>query len=243
MLSHEVTYKIIGQDIQLLEIELAPNEAVIAEAGAMIYMEQDINFETKLGDGSGDVINTLFGVGKRMLSGDSVFLTHFTNKGREKRRVAFAATYPGAIVALNLAELGQQVICQKSAFLTAALGTKMDIAFTKRLGSGFFGGDGFILQRLRGDGLVFIHAGGTVIRKELRKETLRVEIGCLVAFSGNIDYNIARSGSLRSMLFGGEGLFLATLKGAGSVWVQSMPFSRLADSVLEHYQPVEQKQG
>ena len=243
MQSHAVDYKIIGQDIQLLEIELDPNEAVVAEAGAMIYMEQDIDFETKLGDGSGGVFDTLFGIGKRMLTGDSVFLTHFTNKSQQKRRVAFAAAYPGAIVALNLAELGQEVICQKSAFLTAALGTKLDIAFTKRLGSGFFGGDGFILQRLRGDGFAFIHAGGTVIRKELHKETLRLETGCLVAFSGDIDYNIERSGGLRSMLFGGEGMFLATLKGTGSVWVQSMPFSRLADSVLAHYQPGEQKQG
>ena len=243
MQSHEIDYKIIGQDIQLLEIELDPNEAVIAEAGAMIYMEQDIDFETKLGDGSGGVFDTLFGIGKRMLTGESVFLTHFTNKGQKKRHVAFAAAYPGSIVTLNLAELGQEVICQKSAFLTAALGTKLDIAFTKRLGSGFFGGDGFILQRLRGDGLAFIHAGGTVIRKELQNETLRLETGCLVAFSGDIDYNIARSGGLRSMLFGGEGMFLATLKGTGSIWVQSMPFSRLADSVLAHYQPGEQKQG
>jgi uncharacterized protein (TIGR00266 family) len=241
MPSHEIDYKIIGQDIQLLEIELDPHETVVAEAGAMIYMEQDIDFETKLGDGSGGVFDTLFGIGKRMLVGDSVFLTHFTNKGRQKRRVAFAAAYPGAIVPLNLADLGQEVICQKAVFLTAALGTKLDIAFTKRLGSGFFGGDGFILQRLRGDGMAFIHAGGAVMRKDLNNETLRLETGCLLAFSGDIDYDISRSGGLRSMLFGGEGLFLATLKGTGSVWVQSMPFSRLTESVLAHYQPGEQK--
>ncbi|CAD6871701.1 TIGR00266 family protein [Methylomonas fluvii] len=237
MRCHQVDFQIIGHDIQMVEVELDPKETVIAEAGAMTYLEQDIDFEAKMGDGSGGVMDKLFGIGKRMLTGESVFLTHFTNHGSQKRRVAFAAPFPGSIAALNMAELGEEVICQKSAFLAAAYGTQVDIAFNKRLGSGFFGGEGFILQRLRGDGMAFIHAGGTVIRKELRNETLRLDTGCLVAFSGDIDYNIGMSGGLKSMLFGGEGLFLATLKGTGSVWIQSMPFSRLAERVLSQYKP------
>lgn len=237
---HEVDYRIVGHDIQMVEIELDPNETVVAEAGAMTYLEQDIEFETKMGDGSGGVMDKLFGIGKRLLTGESVFLTHFSNRGGQKRQVAFAAPFPGTVIALNMAELGQEVICQKSAFLAAAFGTQVDIAFNKRLGSGFFGGEGFVLQRLRGDGMAFIHAGGTVVRKELRNETLRLDTGCLVAFSGDIDYNIALSGGLKSMLFGGEGLFLATLKGTGSVWIQSMPFSRLAEQVLSHYRPLGQ---
>lgn len=239
MLCHQVDYQIIGHDIQMVEIELDPNETVIAEAGAMTYIEQDIDFEAKMGDGSGGVIDKLFGIGKRMLTGESVFLTHFSNQGQQKRRVAFSAPFPGSVIALNLAELGEELICQRTAFLAAAFGTQVDIAFNKRLGSGFFGGEGFILQRLRGDGMAFIHAGGTVIRKDLRNETLRLDTGCLVAFSGEIDYSIAMSGGLKSMLFGGEGLFLATLKGTGSVWIQSMPFSRLAERVLSHQQSID----
>jgi len=234
MYCHEVDYKIIGHDIQMVEIELDPNETVIAEAGAMTYLEQDIDFEAKMGDGSGGVMDKLFGIGKRMLTGESVFLTHFTNEGHQKRKVAFSAPFPGSVIPLNLAELGEEVICQRTAFLAAAFGTKVDIAFTKRLGSGFFGGEGFILERLRGDGMAFIHAGGTIVRKDLHNETLRLDTGCLVAFTGDIDYNIGMSGGLKSMLFGGEGLFLATLKGTGSVWIQSMPFSRLAEQVLSH---------
>lgn len=235
MQCHEVDYEIIGHDIQMVEVELDPDETVIAEAGAMTYIEQDISFEAKMGDGSSKgVLGTLFGIGKRMLTGESVFLTHFTNDGGQKRKVAFSAPFPGSIIALNLAEFGEQVVCQKDAFLAAALGTQVDIAFQKRLGSGFFGGEGFILQRLRGDGMAFIHAGGTVIRKELNNETLRLDTGCLVGFSGDIDYNIQMSGGLKSMFFGGEGLFLATLSGTGSVWIQSMPFSRLAERVLSH---------
>jgi uncharacterized protein (TIGR00266 family) len=243
MRCHQVDYQIIGHDIQMVEIELDPKETVIAEAGAMTYLEQDIDFEAKMGDGSGGVIDKLFGIGKRMLTGESVFLTHFTNEGKQKRRVAFSAPFPGSVIPLNLAELGEEVICQRTAFLAAAFGTQVDIAFNKRLGSGFFGGEGFILQRLRGDGMAFIHAGGTVIRKELHNETLRLDTGCLVAFSGDIDYNIGMSGGLKSMLFGGEGLFLATLKGTGSVWIQSMPFSRLAERVLSHYHPASQNEG
>jgi len=235
MRCHEVDYKIIGHDIQMVEIELDSEEAVIAEAGAMTYLEQDISFEAKMGDGSeSGVMGKLFGLGKRMLTGESVFLTHFTNQGKQKRHVAFSAPFPGSIIPLNLAELGEEVVCQKDSFLAAALGTQVDVAFHKRLGSGFFGGEGFILQRLKGDGMAFIHAGGTVVRKELNNETLRLDTGCLVGFSGDIDYSIEMSGGLKSMFFGGEGLFLATLSGTGSVWIQSMPFSRLAERVLSH---------
>ena len=235
MQCHEIEYQIFGQDIQMLEIDLDPEETVIAEAGVMTYMEEDIEFAAKMGDGSAQgVMGTLFGIGKRMLTGESVFLTHFTNTGSQLRRVAFSAPFPGAIIALNLAELQGQVICQKDSFLAAALGTKIDITFHKRLGSGFFGGEGFILQRLQGDGMAFIHAGGTVMCKELNDETLRLDTGCLVGFSGDIDYDIALSGGLKSMFFGGEGMFLATLCGTGKVWVQSMPFSRLAERVLAH---------
>lgn len=235
MRCHEVDYTIIGHDIQMVEIGLDPDEAVIAEAGSMTYLEQDINFETKMGDGSeSGVMGKLFGLGKRMLTGESVFLTHFTNIGKQKRHAGFSAPFPGSIIPLNLAELGEEVICQKDSFLAAALGTQVDIAFHKRLGSGFFGGEGFILQRLKGDGMAFIHAGGTVIRKELNNETLRLDTGCLVGFSGDIDYDITMSGGLKSMFFGGEGMFLATLSGTGYVWIQSMPFSRLAERVLSH---------
>ena len=219
----------------MVEIALDPEETVIAEAGAMTYLEQDICFETKLGDGSSSgMMGKLFGMGKRMLTGESVFLTHFTNEGKQKRHVAFAAPFPGSVIPLNLAQLNQEVICQKDSFLAAAFGTQVDIALQKKLGTGFFGGEGFILQRLRGDGMAFIHAGGTVIMKTLNDETLRMDTGCLVGFCGDIEYSIEMSGGLRSMFFGGEGLFLATLSGSGSVWIQSMPFSRLAERVLSH---------
>jgi uncharacterized protein (TIGR00266 family) len=232
---HEVDYKIVGHDIQMVEIALDPEETVIAEAGAMTYLEQDICFETKLGDGSSSgMMGKLFGMGKRMLTGESVFLTHFTNEGKQKRHVAFAAPFPGSVIPLNLAQLNQEVICQKDSFLAAAFGTQVDIALQKKLGTGFFGGEGFILQRLRGDGMAFIHAGGTVIMKTLNDETLRMDTGCLVGFCGDIEYSIEMSGGLKSMFFGGEGLFLATLSGSGSVWIQSMPFSRLAERILSH---------
>ncbi len=234
MRCHEVDYQIIGEDIQMVEVALDPDEKVIAEAGTMTYIEQDIDFTAKMGDGSGGVMGKLFGIGKRMLTGESIFLTHFCNEGQQVRHVGFAAPFPGSIIPLNLAELGEEVICQKDSFLAAAYGTEIDIAFHKRLGSGFFGGEGFILQRLRGDGMAFIHAGGTVIQKQLNNETIRLDTGCLVGFSGDIDYGIALSGGLKSMFFGGEGAFLATLKGTGSVWIQSMPFSRLAERVLSH---------
>ena len=233
---HEVDYDIKGHDIQLVEVELDPGETVIAEAGAMTYMEENIDFQTKMGDGSDPdqgLMGKLFSAGKRMLTGESIFTTHFTNGGAGKKRVAFSAPYPGTIVALDMEKEGGKIICQKDAFLAAALGTKISITFNKRLGAGFFGGEGFILQKIEGDGMAFVHAGGTLVRKELNGETLRVDTGCLVAFTQGIDYSIERAGNLKSMIFGGEGLFLATLKGTGTVWVQSLPFSRLADRIIE----------
>ncbi|MEO5354554.1 MAG: TIGR00266 family protein [Magnetococcus sp. XQGC-1] len=232
---HVVDYEIIGGDMQLVEVELDPGETVIAEAGAMNYMEDGIDFAAKMGDGSAPsagILSDIFSAGKRLLTGESLFMTHFTNVGRGKQRVAFAAPFPGRIIPLDLSLLGGELLCQKDAFLCAALGTGVGIAFTQRLGTGFFGGEGFILQKLTGDGMVFIHACGSIIEKRLQGERLRVDTGCLVAFTPGIDYSIERAGGLTSMFFGGEGLFLATLQGHGTVWLQSLPFSRLADRIL-----------
>jgi uncharacterized protein (TIGR00266 family) len=237
MRCHEVDYEIIGHDMQMVEIELDPQETVIAEAGAMNYMDDGVEFQAKMGDGSNPdqgFMGKLFSAGKRVISGESLFMTHFTNTSAAKKRVAFAAPFPGSIVAVNMAEIGEELFCQKDSFLCAALGTNIDIAFQRRLGTGFFGGEGFILERLRGDGMAFIHAGGTVVEKKLQGETIRVDTGCLAAFTGNIDYDIKMVKGLKSMFFGGEGLFFATLSGHGSVWLQSLPFSRLADRIMKH---------
>lgn len=236
MQSHEVDYEIIGNDMQVVEVELDLDETIIAEAGVMNWMEDDIVYEAKMGDGSDEgagLMGKLLSAGKRAISGESLFLTHFTNTSSHKRRVAFAAPYPGHIIPIELGQVGGELLCQKDAFLCAALGTKLDIAFSRRLGTGFFGGEGFILQRLSGDGLAFIHAGGSVVKKELVNETLRVDTGCLVAFTSGVDYNIEMVKGLKSMFFGGEGLFLATLSGTGTVYLQSLPFSKLADRIIE----------
>jgi uncharacterized protein (TIGR00266 family) len=236
--SHEVDYEIIGESMQMVEIELDPNETVIAEAGAMNYMDEGITFEAKMGDGSNPdqgVMSKLFSAGKRIITGESLFMTHFTNRGSGKKRVTFAAPYPGTVVPIDLARHTGELLCQKSAFLCAALGTSVGIAFNKRLGAGLFGGEGFILQRLQGDGMAFVHAGGTVVRKELTGGKLYVDTGCLVAFTKGIDYSIERAGNLKSMFFGGEGLFLATLQGHGTVWLQSLPFARLAQRIVGTY--------
>ncbi|NQV31960.1 MAG: TIGR00266 family protein [Phycisphaeraceae bacterium] len=237
MQCHEIDYDIIGHDLQIVEIELDPRETVVAEAGAMNYMDEGISFEAKMGDGSNPsegLMGRLLSVGKRVLTGESIFMTHFTNSGSGKQRVAFAAPYPGQIVPIDMAQIGGTLLCQKDAFLCAAMGTRVSIAFTQKLGSGFFGGEGFILQKLQGDGMAFVHAGGTVIKKELKGETLRVDTGCIVGFAGQIDYSIQRAGNLKSMFFGGEGLFLATLKGTGTIYLQSLPFSRMCDRILAH---------
>ena len=237
MQCHDVDYTIIGDDMQMVQVELDPGETVIAEAGAMNYMEPDIEFEARMGDGSeaeSGFMGKLFGAGKRALTGESIFMTHFSNRGGVKRHVAFAAPYPGKIIPMDMGKMGGEILCQKDAFLCAASGTRVGIAFQRRLGAGFFGGEGFILQRLQGDGMVFIHASGTMVERQLQGETLRVDTGCLVAFESTVDYNIERAGNLKSMFFGGEGLFLATLSGHGRVWMQSLPFSRLADRILAH---------
>ncbi len=236
MKCHEVNYHIIGHEMQVVEVELDPGETVIAEAGAMNYFEEGISFEAKMGDGSTPdegIMGKLFGAGKRMLIGESMFLTHFTNRGTGKKCVAFSAPYPGSIIPLNMSEFGNEIICQKDAFLAAALGTSIQITFQRQLGTGFFGGEGFILEKLVGDGMVFIHAGGTVVRKDLQGETLRLDTGCLVAFTQGIEYSIESVGSLKSMFFGGEGFFLATLRGTGTVWIQTLPFSRLAERIVQ----------
>lgn len=230
MISHELDYKIIGDDIQFVEIELDPNETVIAEAGTMVYMEQGITFEARMGDGTSaekGVMDKLLQAGSRVLTGESLFLTHFTNKGSGKSRVAFAAPYPGTIIPVDLREVRNSLLVQKDGFLCAAYGTKLTVTLNKKIGSGILGGEGFILQKLEGDGRAFIHAGGTVIEKQLNNETLRIDTGCVVAFEPSLDFDIETTGSLKSMVFGGEGLFLATMRGTGKVWLQSMPIRKL----------------
>lgn len=218
-----IEYTIFGDDLQLIEIALDPNEGVRAEAGTMTYMEDGIQMQTSTGGG---VLKGL----KRAITGESFFITAFTNVGNQEARVAFAAPYPGKVIPLDLSKEGQSFICQKDSFLCAAQGIEVEIAFTKRLGAGLFGGEGFILQRLQGNGLAFVHAGGTVIEKNLRQgESLRVDTGCIVAFSPSVDYDIKFVGGFRNALFGGEGLFIANLTGPGKVFLQSLPLSRLAD--------------
>jgi uncharacterized protein (TIGR00266 family) len=238
MRCHELDYEIVGDDMQMVLVELDPGETVIAEAGGMNFMEDGIEFEARLGDGSkpgGGFFGQLLAAGKRKISGESFFMTHFTNHGAGRSRVAFAAPYPGKIVPVDLGKTGGEILCQKDAFLCAALGTSLDIAFQRKFGAGLFGGEGFILQRLRGDGLVFLHAGGTIVERELTGDRLRIDTGCIVAFQPErIEYDIERAGGLKSMFFGGEGMFLATLKGHGKVWLQSLPFSRLADRIIAH---------
>jgi uncharacterized protein (TIGR00266 family) len=235
MPSHEIDYEILGEEMQIVEIELDPGETVIAEAGAMNYMAPEITYEAKMGDGSQPDqgwMGKLMSAGKRAMTGESLFMTHFTNSGQGKKRVAFASPYPGKILAIDLAKIGGSMTCQKDAFLCAALGTEIGIAFQRKLGAGVFGGEGFILQSLKGDGKAFIHAGGHVVRKDLKNETLLVDTGCLVAFTGGIDYDITQAGGMKSMFFGGEGFFLAKLSGTGTVLLQSLPFSRLANRVI-----------
>ncbi|HJN26357.1 MAG TPA: TIGR00266 family protein, partial [Candidatus Latescibacteria bacterium] len=212
MRCEEIDYTIHGNDLQVVEVELDPGETVIAEAGAMNWMDDHIEFEAKMGDGSkpdGGFMGKLLDVGKRAITGESLFMTHFRNQGRDKAQVAFGAPFPGHIIPVDMSTIGEELICQKDAFLCAALGTELSIAFNRKLGTGFFGGEGFILQRLRGDGMAFVHAGGTVVKRELRNELIRVDTGCLVAFSPGINYDIEMTRGLKSMFFGGEGMFLA----------------------------------
>lgn len=236
MNAHEIDYKIYGDDMQFVEIELDSNETVVAEAGAMMMMDQNIRMETIFGDGSnagGGLMGKLFSAGKRVLTGESLFMTAFSNAGYGKAQVSFAAPYPGKIIPMDLSALGGKLICQKDAFLCAAKGVTVGIDFRKKLSVGFFGGEGFILEKLEGDGMAFVHAGGTIVRKDLMPgQTLKIDTGCLVAMTKDIHYDIEFVGGIKNTLFGGEGLFLATLTGPGSVWVQSLPFSRLASKVF-----------
>jgi len=233
---HEIDYQIHGDDMQFVEIELDPSEAVVAEAGGMMFMDDGIAMETIFGDGSPQnrgFMGALLGAGKRLLTGESLFMTVFQNQGSGKRRVAFGAPYPGKIIPLHLAELGGELIAQKDSFLCAAKGVSIGIAFQKRLGAGLFGGEGFIMQRLQGDGWAFVHAGGTLYERTLSPgETLRVDTGCIVGFQPSVDYDIQMVGGIKTAFFGGEGLFFATLRGPGKVWLQSLPFSRLAGRIV-----------
>ena len=219
MNNHEIDYKLYGDDMQFVEVELDPQETVVAEAGALMMMDGS-------GSSGGGIMGKLMGAGKRILTGESLFMTTFTNTGSGKKHVSFASPYPGKIIPMDLSEHDGKIICQKDAFLAAAKGVSVGIEFQRKIGTGFFGGEGFIMQKLEGDGMTFIHAGGTIVEKKLLPgETLRVDTGCLVAMTGDVDYNIEMVKGVKTALFGGEGLFFATLRGPGTVWVQSLPLS------------------
>ena len=234
---HEIEYKIVGDDLQYVEVELDPNEATVAEAGGMMYMDDGIEMETVFGDGSQQktgFMGALMGAGKRLLTGESLFMTVFFNKSSQKRRIAFGAPYPGRIVAVHLSEVGGELITQKDSFLAAAKGVSIGIAFQRKLGVGLFGGEGFIMQRLQGDGWAFVHAGGTLQERTLGPgELIRVDTGCIVALQPSVQYDIEYVGKIKSAIFGGEGLFFATLRGPGRVWLQSLPLSRLANRIVQ----------
>jgi uncharacterized protein (TIGR00266 family) len=233
---HEIDYKIFGDDMQYVEVELDPNEATVAEAGGMMYMDDGVEMETIFGDGSqqqSGFLGAVMGAGKRLLTGESLFMTVFLNRSGQKKRVAFGAPYPGKIVPIHLAEIGGELITQKDSFLAAAKGVSIGIAFQKKLGVGLFGGEGFIMQRLQGNGWAFVHAGGTLQERTLAAgELIRVDTGCIVALQPSVQYDIEFVGKIKSALFGGEGLFFATLRGPGRVWLQSLPLSRLANRIV-----------
>ncbi|MGQ0732490.1 MAG: TIGR00266 family protein [Acidobacteriota bacterium] len=235
--AHDIDFVIHGNEMQFVEVELDPGEAAVAEAGVMMYMTQGINLETIFGDGSkqaGGVLDALWGAGKRLLTGESLFMTVFTNQGPGRQRVAFGAPYPGKIIAMDLKAIGGHLICQKDSFLCAARGVSIGIAFQRKIGVGLFGGEGFIMQKLEGDGLCFVHAGGTIHHVDLNAgETLRVDTGCLVALQPSVNYDIQFVGRIKTALFGGEGIFFATLTGPGRVWLQSLPLSRMADRIYK----------
>ncbi|NAS32877.1 TIGR00266 family protein [Flavobacteriaceae bacterium R38] len=236
MTAHEIDYHIYGEEMQFVEIELDPQEAVVAEAGSFMMMDEGIKMDTIFGDGSNQdkgVLGKLFSAGKRLLTGESLFMTAFLNEYQGKRKVSFASPYPGKIIPIDLTEFNGKFICQKDAFLCAAKGVTVGIEFSRKLGRGLFGGEGFIMQKLEGDGMAFVHAGGTMAMKELAAgETLKVDTGCIVGFTQTVDYNIEFVGGIKNTIFGGEGLFFATLRGPGKVFIQSLPFSRLAGRVL-----------
>jgi uncharacterized protein (TIGR00266 family) len=233
---HEIDYRIVGGDMQYVEVELDPNEGTVAEAGGMMYMDDGIEMETVFGDGSQKstgFLGAMMGAGKRLLTGESLFMTVFLNRSAQKRRVAFGAPYPGQIIPIHLSEIGGELIAQKDSFLAAAKGVSIGIAFQRKLGVGLFGGEGFIMQRLQGDGWAFVHAGGTLQERVLAPgELIRVDTGCIVALQPTVDYEIQYVGKIKTALFGGEGLFFATLRGPGKIWLQSLPLSRLANRIV-----------
>jgi uncharacterized protein (TIGR00266 family) len=236
--AYEIDYRIVGEDLQFVEVELDPGESCVAEAGALMYMTAGVQMETIFGDGSGrgqgGLMGALLGAGRRVLTGESLFMTVFTAQGGSREKVAFAAPYPGRILAMDLKQLGGELICQKDSFLCAAKGISIGIAFQKKVGVGLFGGEGFIMQRLQGDGLTFVHAGGMLTEMQLAPgQTIRVDTGCLVALQPSVSYDVQLVGGVKTALFGGEGLFFATLTGPGHVWLQSLPLSRMADRIAK----------
>ncbi len=236
--NHEIDFKIHGEEMQFVEVELDPNETAVAEAGSFMMMDDAIQMQTIFGDGTqqqSGILGKLWGAGKRLLTGESLFMTAYTNIGQGKKKVSFASPYPGKIIALDLLQLGGRVICQKDSFLCAAKGVSVGIEFQRKLGTGLFGGEGFIMQKLEGDGFAFVHAGGHVFERELQPgELLKVDTGCIVAFTHTVNYDIQFVGGIRNTIFGGEGLFFATLRGPGKVWIQTLPISRLASRILAY---------
>lgn len=236
--NHEIDFRVFGEEMQCVEIELDPQETVVAESGAFMYMDDGIQMQTIFGDGSksgGGFFDKILGAGKRLLTGESLFMTAFTHQGAGKARVAFASPYPGKIIPLDLQQLGGKIVCQKDSFLCAAKGVAIGIEWQKKLGTGLFGGEGFIMQKIEGDGYAFCHAGGHIIERELKPgETLRIDTGCVVAYTSTIDFDIQFVGGIRNTLFGGEGVFFAVLRGPGKVWLQTLPISRLASRILSY---------
>ncbi len=236
--NHEIDYTLYGEEMQCVEIELDPNETVIAESGSFMMMEDEVQMDTLFGDGStsgGGFFSKLVGAGKRLLTGESLFMTAFTNMGSGKKKVSFAAPYAGKIIPLDLALLNGKIVCQKDSFLCAAKGVSVGIEFQKKLGTGLFGGEGFIMQKLEGDGMAFVHAGGHIMERTLQAgELLKIDTGCIVAYTRDIDYDIQFVGGIKNTIFGGEGLFFATLRGPGKVWLQTLPVSRLASRILSY---------
>ena len=246
--NHEIDYRILGEEMQYVEIELDPNETAVAEPGAFMMMDDGIQMETIFGDGSNQqnngLLGKLFSAGKRMLVGENLFMTAFTNISYGKKHVSFASPYPGKIIALDLYRLGGRVICQKDAFLCAAKGVSVGIEFQRKLGTGLFGGEGFIMEKLEGDGMAFMHAGGHVQQKELNQgEIIKIDTGCIVAFTQTVNYDIQFVGGIKNTLFGGEGVFFATLRGPGTVWIQSLPISRLASRILQYSRGARKEEG
>jgi len=242
MHNHEIDYRIFGEEMQYVEVELDPNETAIAESGAFMMMDDGIQMQTIFGDGSqqqsGGIVGKLFSAGKRLLVGESLFMTAFTNMGYGKKRVSFASPYPGKIIPLNLMQLGGAVVCQKDAFLCAAKGVAINVEFQRKLGTGLFGGEGFIMERLQGDGMAFMHAGGHVFERELRPgELIKIDTGCVVGYTAGVSFDIEYIGGIRNKIFGGEGVFFAAMRGPGKVWIQTLPISRLASRILSYASP------